>query len=102
VDLVEVLLVVYLLQVLFVFLYLTINLPYKLPIVVPYLSTLSLVYKSVFGFNFLVQCFSLSLKLKDVLVRRKSILDILKYIFWSRQIASYTYICKGVGKLVNR
>ena len=80
-DVVEVLLVVCLLQALFAFLPLTISLPYKLPIVFPHLSTSSLIYKSVFGFGFSVQCLSFSLKLKDLLVRRKGTLDMLRYIF---------------------
>jgi hypothetical protein len=81
VDVVEVLLAVCLLQVLFVFLPLTINLPHKLHVVFPHLSTSSLIYKSIFGFNLSVQCLLFFLKLKDLLVRRKSTLDMLGYIF---------------------
>jgi hypothetical protein len=80
-DIVEVLLVICLLQVLFAFLTFTINLPYKLLTVFPYLSTSSLVYKSIFGFDLLIQYLSFSLKLKDILVMRKSMSDMLRYIF---------------------
>ena len=39
------------------------------------LSTSSLVYKSVSSFDLLIQCLLFSLKLKDILVKRKSMSD---------------------------
>jgi hypothetical protein len=102
IDVIEVLSAVCLLQVLFVFLLLTINLLYKLPVVFLYLSTSSLVYKSVFGFDLLVQYLLFFLKFKDVLVRRKSMSDMLRYIFQSTQIASNAYVCKGTDKPIDR
>ena len=101
-DAVEVLPAVCLLQVLFAFLPLTINLPHKPPVVFPYLSTSSPIYKSVFGFDLPIQCFSFSLKLKDLLVGRMRTSDMLRYIFQGAQIASDAHMCKGTGKPVDR
>jgi hypothetical protein len=70
-DTIEVLLAIYLLQVLLVFLLLTINLPHKLPIVFPYLSTFCLIYKSIFGFGLSVQYLLFFLKLENLLVEEE-------------------------------